>query len=106
MPRDDRGRALPDIRPWEAEAEAMWDDGETAKVIALKFGVTKNTVVGLARRRGWTPKESTWIGHQRGPGSNKPRSSTLFTRLDAIHAKFDAVMKELNRNKALYRAAE
>jgi hypothetical protein len=81
--------------PWFNEAEEMWDAGVSASAIAEKFGVTKNVIIGFRSRRGWLP-------HNEGGG----QPSTLFTRLDAVHAKFDRTMAELNRNKSRYHAAE
>jgi hypothetical protein len=82
---------------WYAEAEAMWNAGVGPGDIARHFGVTKNVIIGLGRRR--------WRKMRVVSGRQPP--STLHTRLDAIHAKFDAVMAELDRNKARhYYAAE
>jgi hypothetical protein len=36
----------------------MWDEGAIARVIAARFGTTKNAVVGIARRNGFTLRAS------------------------------------------------
>jgi len=75
----------PVIRVWEAEAEALWDEGKlSAAEIAAKFGVTKNALLGIAHRRDWSTRGQL--------GKYPPR--TLDDRLDALHAKFDATLKE------------
>ena len=78
----------PIIREWEAEAEALWDEGElSASEIAAKFGVTKNTLLGIAHRRDWSP---------RGIGKHEA-VRTLNDRLDALHAMLDATLVECKK---------
>lgn len=67
------------IRPWEDEACALWLSCElTAAEIGTRFGVSANTIIGLAHRRGWA----------------KPQPTTTLERLDALHANMDAVLAE------------
>ena len=86
--RDGRGGTNPIIREWEAEAEALWDEGElSAAEIAAKFRVTKNTLLGIAHRRNWSP---------RGLGKHEV-VRTVDDRLDALHEKFDATLIECDK---------
>lgn len=73
----------PVIRPWEDEAQRLWEiEGETAAAIAKRYGVTKSTVIGLAHRRGWATK--------REPLGPEPR--TLHDRMDALRDMMDALV--------------
>lgn len=75
------------IRPWEAEAEAMWDDEVQPADIARHFGVSKGVIAGLANRRGWAA-----IRSRAGRDDYEYKGTTLFTRLAAINAKMDALL--------------
>src|SRR5262249_54447842 len=71
----------------EDKIRQLWEETPlTAKQIAERFGLTVNTVIGRARRRGWL---SFRPGFERGPAPK-----TLHDRLDAIHARMDAVLAE------------
>jgi hypothetical protein len=67
-----------------ARMQQLWEDSLelSAAMIAERFGVTKNVVIGRATRGQWK---------RRGP-SRPP--STIFSRLDAIHARMDQVLAE------------
>lgn len=68
-----------------AQMRQFWEDSDlSAKAIGKRFGVTKNVIVGQARRRGWKPRAPS-------PGAEP---SNVFIRLDAVHAKLDAVLAE------------
>ena len=41
-----------------AQARVLWDQGVTTADIAQRMGVTKNSIVGLAHRNGFTPRPS------------------------------------------------
>lgn len=88
IPRRDGRGTYPIIREWEAEAEALWDEGElSAAQIADKFGVTKNTLLGIAHRRDWSP---------RGIGKYETVRTTS-DRLNALHAMLDATLVECKK---------
>lgn len=73
----------PAILPWHAEAEEMWNAGTAPSEIARHFGVSKNVIAGLGSRR--------WA-RLREPLIPLREPSTLFTRLAAIHAKFERLL--------------
>jgi hypothetical protein len=74
----------PIIKAHEAEIRHAWEKTpESASKIAARFGVTKSVVIGYAQREGW-------ISFRPGTWSDKPR--TIFDRLDALHARMDAVL--------------
>lgn len=72
-----------------AKAREMWEAGRTAGQIAQRLGVTRNAIIGLANRGKWPPhgEAQQWL--------TGPEPTTLFERLDALHAKFDAVVKAI-----------
>lgn len=79
--------AQPWIRPYEAEAERLWEEGELRVAqIADRFGVTKNTIIGLSKRRGWSPRQAPV----------EPRSTTE-SRLQELHRRMDSVLEESRR---------
>jgi hypothetical protein len=61
---------------WEGSPELSATD------IGERVGMTKNAILGLAHRGGWSPRILTEV----------PR--TLFDRMDAEHARMDAVLAE------------
>lgn len=65
--------------------QQLWEQAPhlSAARIAERFDVTKNTVIGQARRRGWQPRRVTG-----------PEPTTTIQRLDAINAKMDALLAE------------
>lgn len=72
-----------------SEAKHLFEGGsETTAQIGARFGVSKNTIIGLARRRGWISGNKT-----RG-GPRGPEPSTLFQRMDALEAMMEAMLKE------------
>ena len=84
--RDCRWMERGHIRPWEAEAKILWETTKiSAREIALKFRVSKNTLLGVARRREW---------RERGGTRSEPPPRTLHDRLDVIWAKFERQMAE------------
>ena len=72
-------------REWEAEARRLWENelAVTAEEIGRRFGVSRNTIVGLATRRAWDARRP-----RREIGS----FSTMDERLAALHARLNAVM--------------
>lgn len=64
--------------------QRLWetDPSITAEKLAAKYGVTKNAVLGLVRRRGWKNR-----------GDIKP-VRTLFDRLQALHDRMDRLLEE------------
>lgn len=71
---------------WAAEgrferAVALRDAGWSYARIGRELGTTKNTVLGLFSRRF-------------GPDSPVRSTSTIFERLDALHAKMDRILAE------------
>lgn len=68
----------------ECEIEEAWEEtDEPASSIAARYGVTKNSIIGLARRKRW----------QRGRG----RPTTMMERLQVMLDKFDREIAELKR---------
>jgi hypothetical protein len=65
--------------------QQLWEQAPhlSAARIAEGFNVTKNTVIGQARRRNWKPRRVTG-----------PEPTTTLQRLDAIKAKMDALLAE------------
>jgi hypothetical protein len=60
---------------------ALLDTGMTQQAVADRLGITKNTVAGIWARAGrGIPKDGAW--------------STMGQRLDALHARMDAVRAE------------
>jgi GcrA cell cycle regulator len=41
-----------------ARVRLLWDEKVSTRLIALDLGVTKNAIIGVARRRGFTPRPS------------------------------------------------
>lgn len=69
----------------QQEAADLWEAGElTGTQIGARFGVSKSTIIGLAHRRGWLPR-----GVALGAGV-----TTIFDRMDALEAAFNAVLRE------------
>ena len=64
------------------EIQDMWEDGFSATEIGKHYGVTKNSVMGLITRKGWT----------KNPGSRLEVVLTLHDRMNALHAKMDAFL--------------
>ena len=60
-------------------ALAMLESGLSQKAVARRFGVSKNTIAGLWHRHG-----SPQIMH--------PAKTTMAERLEALHARLDAVL--------------
>lgn len=66
------------------EMRQLWESREMpARLIAERFNVTKNAVIGHAHRKGWEPR-----------GSRTKEPTTLPQRLDALHAKLHQVLAE------------
>jgi transposase-like protein len=66
--------------------------------IALKVGVSRNVIAGIVDRS----REDYYAERRAKRVAITPPSgpaSTTFSRLDALHAKFDAVVAELAANK-------
>lgn len=69
-----------------ARMQALWEGSPelSATRIAERFpGMTKNAVIGQARRREWKPRRAS---------ATEP--TTMQDRLDAHHARLDAVLAE------------
>ena len=93
----------------EAEIQAAYEAGENTREIAQRFGTTKNAVAGMARRRGWVfgghspnmPIDNPLLRQARLflrlPPVHRYDGATLFTRLDAVHARFEALTKAARR---------
>lgn len=62
----------------------------SASQIGARLRTTKNTVIGQANRKGWVKRG------ERHPKASARRqeASTIFQRIDALHAKLDAVLAE------------
>ena len=76
----------PVVRPYELEARWLWESSDlTSRQIGARFGVSKNTIIGLARRRGWEPR-----------GVVRPKSTTV-DRLEDLHRYMDRVLEETSR---------
>ncbi len=74
-------------------AKIMWEvDGLTATEIGLYFGVTKNAIMGQVVRQDWVKA-----------GKEPEATSTIMTRLDALHARMDNVLKELGASSIAVR---
>lgn len=102
------------VLPWHAEAEEMLASSATIKQIAERCGVTNNTIIGWNYRR---KKRAAIAGAARVEAEKARREeeekaraeienyewrgTTLFTRLDALHAKFDRTMEELKNGPSL-----
>lgn len=82
----------------EAEARRLWEETPaTAKAIGKMLGVTSNTISGLADRHGWVSSNPPAGPPKRwGPFSRRPLpyERTMAGRLDAMHAKLDAVISD------------
>lgn len=73
---------------WSAENRIerlceLWKTGMTTALMAVELGTTKNAIIGMRARLGL--KERAPIG---------PEPTTLFQRMDAIHANVDRVIAE------------
>ncbi len=92
------------LRSPETEAMIQFDfeAGDNVSKIAERHGMTKNAVIGMARRRKWTFGGTTT--RQDGllrrarlflrlPPVHRYAGATLFSRLDAINAEFEALTK-------------
>lgn len=79
-----------------ARMRALWENSPelTAVAIGERFGVTKGVVIGHADRRGWVarPAPVAIANWRAGTKPAAPAPSTIFTRLDALHATFDQVL--------------
>lgn len=68
----------------QAEAKRLWQAGElSAAAIAAEIGTTKNAILGMVHRRGWGSRAEAWAEPQ-----------TIFDRMDALEATFNAVLRE------------
>ncbi len=74
-----------------ARIRAVWEGSPelSAAEIGGRFGMTKNAILGLAHRGGWAPRAIASI--------TEPR--TLLDRMDAEHARMDAVLAGANRRR-------
>lgn len=72
----------PVVRPWEAEAERLLAAGLSMSQVGARFGVSKSVIKGVAARRGW----------ETSPPTHEAPIRTTADRLDALHAKMDAVV--------------
>ncbi len=120
MSGEDRGTDMKIHRtpsPWkrlrspevEAAIQAAFEAGENAREIAARFGMTRNAVVGMAWRRGWVfgghspnmpidnPLQRQARLFLRLPPVHHYAGATLFSRLDAVHAAFEALTKANRR---------
>ena len=73
---------------WQAEGrlerlEQMHEAELSASVIARRLGTTKNAVISMLHRL---------VGHE-----PRTSASTIFDRLDALHAEMDRVLHECAR---------
>lgn len=52
-------------RPWEDEARALYEDHPEIRVTAIgeRFGVSRATIAGLARSRGWKRRPPRDLAH-------------------------------------------
>lgn len=67
--------------PLRAEILALLDEGMSQQKAADRLGVTKNTVAGIGARAGrCLPRNGA--------------ATTMLERLDALHARMDAVLAE------------
>lgn len=72
------------VRPWEAEAERLLAAGISMSQVGARFGVSKSVIKGVASRRGW----------ETSPPTHEAPIRTTADRLDALHARLDAVLAE------------
>ncbi len=69
------------------EIRRFWENSDfTSAEIGAHFGISKNTVIGLANARRWASRKPP-------PQSAAP---TMIERLDALEAKFNAVVAACN----------
>lgn len=97
MPPGDRRLARDKAN--DAELRHAWENSKlTASEIGRLYGISKNTIIGLARRNGWRPR-----GDLLGPPV-----PTMLDRLAALNAAMDKLMVEtgaaLAKDRARYRA--
>jgi hypothetical protein len=80
------------------EIKRRWcETTDTAVRIGEDFGVSKNVIIGMARRAGWQKMYGDRAAstlQNRYHGSVEPR--TLFDRCADLHARFDAIVAEAN----------
>jgi hypothetical protein len=69
------------MRPSNAAILALLDTGMTQGAVADRLGITKNTVAGIRSRAGLCVPAG-------------PPASTMAQRLDALHARMDAILAE------------
>lgn len=71
-----------------ARMRALWEGSPelSAAVIGERFGVSKGAVIGRADRGGWTPRQS--------PIVFRIPPTTIYQRIDALHAALDRVLAE------------
>ena len=75
-------RHPPDLR--EA-IRVLWEEtDQTATVIGEQFGMTKNAIIGLKDRNGWSPRA----------GARVKAKTTLADRMAELHAMMDRVLAE------------
>lgn len=78
----------------------LWDQGLPTKQIGLRLGISKNAVVGKARREGFTPRPSP-IGKQT-PGPRPPRAAPRKT-LPPLASERSARSERVVRLPVVYR---
>lgn len=63
----------------------LWEEtDQTATVIGQQFSMTKNAIIGLAQRNGWSPRA----------GDRVKAKTTLASRMDALHVMMNQVLAE------------
>lgn len=75
-----------------AEAEALYAAGVPAKAVGERFGVSRCVILGIAHRQGWISGAL--------PRYRPAPRRTLHDRLDALHARMDALLAECAKVKS------
>jgi len=85
-----RGKAFSLSPETEARMQRLWEDHPelTAEAIGQRFGLSKNSVIDMVKRRGWKIRRACQVG----PRGKEP--PTISDRLNALNRKMDAVLKE------------
>lgn len=83
----------------------LWEEtGTTASRIAALHGTTKNVVMGMVARDGWTPRHPA---NQHGAcGSPSAVPETVFDRMAVLEATMAAVLAETAPAARYYRRDE